>query len=425
MPHIRHLAQQCRDAARILATLSTDAKRRLLETMATALNTDAATILAANAADLDAARTQQVGTAMLDRLALDPQRLAAMADALRDIAALPDPVGQVTRDDRRPNGIHIQKIRVPLGVIAMIYEARPNVTADAAALCIKAGNGIILRGGSEAIRSNIAIATALQRALRLASLPETALILVQDMARHTMLELLQLSDLIDLVIPRGGEGLIRFVAEHARIPVIKHYKGVCHQFVDASADIEMAIRLLIDGKTTRPAACNALETLLVHTDIAPRFLPAAAAALRPYGVQLRGDHATCTLLPDVVLATDADYAAEYLDLILAIRIVPNLDAALEHIRRYGSDHTEVIVTADPAHADTFVQQLPSAVVMVNASSRFSDGGALGLGAEIGISTTRLHAYGPMGLDALTVERFVVRGQGQVRHCPPYPPAPRR
>ncbi|MEE7548269.1 glutamate-5-semialdehyde dehydrogenase, partial [Xanthomonas sp. Kuri4-1] len=335
--------------------------------------------------------------------------------ALREVAVLPDPVGQVTRDDVRPNGIRVQKVRVPLGVIAMIYEARPNVTADAAALCIKAGNGVILRGGSEAIHSNTAIAQSLRRALRGAGVPEAALTLVEDLRRETMLELLQLSDIVDLAIPRGGEGLIRFVAEHARVPVIKHYKGVCHLFVDASADPELALRLLLDGKTTRPAACNSLETLLVHADIAAQFLPAAAQALRARGVELRGDDAARARVPDLIAATDDDYAAEFLDLVLAIRVVPDLAAAIDHIRRYGSDHTEVIATADPAHAEAFVQALRSAVVMVNASSRFSDGGELGLGAEIGISTTRLHAYGPMGLEALTVERFVVRGEGQVRH----------
>ncbi|HHW4678035.1 MAG TPA: glutamate-5-semialdehyde dehydrogenase [Xylella sp.] len=415
MSHIKDLALQCRGATRMLATLSSEAKRSLLESMAAALEADAPEILTANAADLEAARAQGVGSTMLDRLSLDPKRLASMADALRDIAVLPDPVGQVTREDVRPNGLRVQKVRVPLGVIAMIYEARPNVTADAAALCIKAGNGVILRGGSEAIRSNLAIAAALKRALRVAGVPEAVLILVEDTRRQTMLDLLQLSDLIDLVIPRGGEGLIRFVTEYARVPVIKHYKGVCHQFVDASADIDVAVRLLMDGKTTRPSACNALETLLVHADIAARFLPTAAAALRAHGVEVRGDQATRAFLPDVTPASESDYTAEYLDLILAVRIVPSLDAALEHIRRYGSDHTEVIVTGDRANADTFVQALHSAVVMVNASSRFSDGGALGLGAEIGISTTRLHAYGPMGLEALTVERFVVRGEGQVRH----------
>ncbi|MCW0414842.1 Gamma-glutamyl phosphate reductase [Xanthomonas sacchari] len=304
---------------------------------------------------------------------------------------------------------------MPLGVVAMIYEARPNVTADAAALCIKAGNGVILRGGSEAIHSNTAIAASLRRALRAAGIGEAALTLVEDLRRETMLELLQLHDIVDLAIPRGGEGLIRFVAEHARVPVIKHYKGVCHLFVDASADLALAVKLLVDGKTTRPAACNSLETLLVHADVAARFLPLAAQALRERGVALRGDASTRALLPDIDPARDDDYAAEYLDLILAVAVVPDLDAAIAHIRRYGSDHTEVIATADAANAEAFVQALRAAVVMVNASSRFSDGGELGLGAEIGISTTRLHAYGPMGLEALTVERFVVRGEGQVRH----------
>ncbi|OAX56928.1 glutamate-5-semialdehyde dehydrogenase [Xanthomonas graminis] len=415
MSTIRTQALQCRDAAQALAQLSAAAKQALLEAMAAALEADAEAILAANARDLEAARAKNVGSAMLDRLALDGKRLAGVAAALREVAALPDPVGQITRDDVRPNGIRVQKVRVPLGVIAMIYEARPNVTADAAALCIKAGNGVILRGGSEAIHSNTAIAAALRRALREAGIGEDALTLVEDLRRETMLELLQLNDIVDLAIPRGGEGLIRFVAEHARVPVIKHYKGVCHLFVDASADLALAVKLLVDGKTTRPAACNALETLLVHADIAARFLPLAAQALQQRGVALRGDDASRKLLPDIDAASDADYAAEYLDLILAIRVVPDLHAAIAHIRHYGSDHTEVIATADAANAEAFVQAMRAAVVMVNASSRFSDGGELGLGAEIGISTTRLHAYGPMGLEALTVERFVVRGAGQVRH----------
>ncbi len=415
MSDIRTLALQCRDAAQQLGRLSTQARSALLMAMADALDADAANILAANDKDLQAARDKGVGTAMLDRLALNPARLAGVANALREVAALPDPVGEVTRDYVRPNGIRVQKVRVPLGVIAMIYEARPNVTADAAALCIKAGNGVILRGGSEAIHSNTAIAASLKRALREAGLPDAALTLVEDLRRETMLELLQLNDIIDLAIPRGGEGLIRFVAEHARVPVIKHYKGVCHLYVDDSADIELALGLLVDGKVSRPAACNSLETLLVHEAIAPRFLPLAAAALRERGVELRGDAATQALVQDVLPATDDDYAAEYLDLILAIGVVPDMDAAIAHIQRHTSDHTEVIATNNTEHAEAFVHALRSAVVMVNASSRFSDGGELGLGAEIGISTTRLHSYGPMGLEALTVERFVVRGEGQVRH----------
>ena len=415
MSDIRTLALQCRDAAQQLGLLSSSARSALLKSMAAALETDAGSILAANARDLQAAREKGVGLAMLDRLALNPERLLGVADALREVAALPDPVGEVTRDYDRPNGIRVQKVRVPLGVIVMIYEARPNVTADAAALCIKAGNGVILRGGSEAIHSNTAIAASLKRALREANLPDAALTLVEDLRRETMLELLQLNDIIDLAIPRGGEGLIRFVAEHARVPVIKHYKGVCHLFVDDSADLKLAVDLLVDGKTSRPSACNSLETLLVHEAIAARFLPLAATALRERGVELRGDAATQALLADVVPATEEDYAAEYLDLILAIRVVPDMAAAIAHIQTFTSDHTEVIATGNPVHGEAFVRALRSAVVMVNASSRFSDGGELGLGAEIGISTTRLHSYGPMGLEALTVERFVVRGEGQVRH----------
>jgi glutamate-5-semialdehyde dehydrogenase len=414
MSDIKTLAMECRLAAQTLAQLDGPAKAALLTRMAVALEADSAAILAANAQDLAAARDKGVGSAMLDRLALDSKRLAAIADALREVAALPDPVGQVTRDDVRPNGIRVQKVRVPLGVIAMIYEARPNVTADAAALCIKAGNGVILRGGSEAIHSNTAIAAALRGALEAHGVPAAALTLVEDLRRETMLELLQLNDIVDLAIPRGGEGLIRFVAEHARVPVIKHYKGVCHLFVDDSADPALALRLLIDGKVSRPSACNSLETLLVHADIAAAFLPQAVQALRERGVEVRGDEASRRLVPDLGEATDADFAAEFLDLVIAVRVVADLDAAIAHIRHYGSDHTEVIATGDTAHAERFVQALRSAVVMVNASSRFSDGGELGLGAEIGISTTRLHAYGPMGLEALTVERFVVRGEGQTR-----------
>lgn len=415
MTDIKTLALQCRDASAAIASLPTEAKNALLRAMADALLADEAAILAANGRDLQAASAKGIGSAMLDRLRLDTARLQDIAAAVREVAELPDPVGQVTRAYDRPNGIHVQRVRVPLGVIAMIYEARPNVTADAAALCLKAGNAVILRGGSEAIHSNTAIAASLKRALRDAGLPEAVLTLVEDLRRETILELIQLSDVIDLVIPRGGEGLIRFVAEHARVPVIKHYKGVCHQYVDAGADEDLALALLLDGKVSRPSACNSLETLLVHRDIAPGFLPKAAAALRARGVELRVDEAGRAWIPDAVAATEEDFAAEFLDLVLAIGVVDDLDAAIAHVRHHTSDHTEVIVTRNPAHAEAFVHALRSAVVMVNASSRFSDGGELGLGAEIGISTTRLHSYGPMGLEALTVERFVVRGEGQVRH----------
>ena len=410
--HAQALA--CRDASPAIAALDSTAKAALLAAMADQLLADETMILAANAQDLDNARAAGIGSAMLDRLLLNPARIAGIAAALREVAALPDPVGQLTRSEVRPNGIVVQRVRVPLGVIAMIYEARPNVTADAAALCLKAGNAVILRGGKEAIASNQAIAASLHTAMAAFGVPAAALTIVSDLRREAMLELLQLSDIVDLAIPRGGEGLIRFVAEHARVPVIKHYKGVCHLFVDASADLSEAVDLLIDGKCSRPSACNAIETLLVHRDVAEDFLPLAADALRKRGVELRGCAASRAIVADMLPAVEADWDAEYLDLILAVRIVDDLDAAIAHIQRHTSDHTEVIVTQTPANAEAFVHALRSAVVMVNASSRFSDGGQLGLGAEIGISTTRLHSYGPMGLEALTVERFVVRGEGQVR-----------
>jgi glutamate-5-semialdehyde dehydrogenase len=415
MSTIRHQAQACRDAAQVIAALDTDAKRTLLRDMASTLDDRMAAVLRANARDMEAAAEKGTQGAMLDRLRLDEARVAAIANALRLVADLPDPVGVVTRREQRPNGLAIERVRTPLGVVAMIYEARPNVTADAAALCLMAGNGVILRGGSEAIHSNIAIANVLHRAMQAHSLPTEAVTLLEDLRRETMVELLQLSDLIDLAIPRGGEGLIRFVSEHARVPVIKHYKGVCHLYVDRAANQDLALDLLIDGKTSRPGVCNALETLLVHRDVATVFLPRAMQALRARGVELRGDEASRALFADMHVAAEADYAAEFLDLILAVRVVDDMDEAIAHIRRYGSDHTEVIATEDDAAAQRFVRSIRSAVVMVNVSSRFSDGGELGLGAEIGISTTRLHAYGPMGAEALTIERFIVRGEGQVRH----------
>jgi glutamate-5-semialdehyde dehydrogenase len=415
MSEIRTLALACRDAAQTMFTLNSETKRKLLRDMAAALEAKSGTLLAANARDLQQATAKGVQGAMLDRLRLDEARVSSIANAVREIAALPDPVGLVTRRETRPNGLDVERVRIPLGVIAMIYEARPNVTADAAALCLMAGNAVILRGGSEALHSNVAIAGILRDVLERHDIPVAALTLVEDLRRETMVELLQLSDVIDLAIPRGGEGLIRFVAEHARVPVIKHYKGVCHLYVDASADETLALNVLVDGKTSRPGVCNALETLLVHRDVAASFLPYAARALEERGVELRGCERSRTLVPGMRAASDDDYAAEFLDLILAVRVIDDLGAAIGHIQRFGSDHTEVIVTRDEANAQRFVQAIRSAVVMVNASSRFSDGGELGLGAEIGISTTRLHAYGPMGAEALTVERFVVRGAGQVRH----------
>lgn len=414
--YVRNLAQAARAAQAAIAAADATTRRSLLEGMAERLLAGQDAILAANAGDLQRTREAGAGKATLDRLALDAERVRGMADALREVAAQADPLGEVTRRDMRPNGLVVERQRIPLGLVAMIYEARPNVTAEAAALCLKAGNAVLLRGGSEAAASNAAIAACLHAALRDAALPEAAVSLVADTAREHVLELLQLSDLVDLAIPRGGESLIRFVAEHARVPVIKHYKGVCHLYVDRAADIELALGLLIDGKASRPGVCNALETLLVHRDIAAAFLPRALAALRACGVESRGDTATRAFDASLAEASDDDYAAEFLDLVIAIRVVDSIDEAIAHIHRFTSDHTEVIATADPVAAQAFVDAVRSSAVMVNASSRFNDGGQLGLGAEIGISTTRLHAYGPMGVEALTIERFVVRGQGQRRHA---------
>ena len=413
--YVRNLALAAREAQAAIAACDGATRRALIEGMAARLQAGREAILAANSDDMMRAAAAGAGKATLDRLMLDPMRVQGIADALREVAAQADPLGATTRREVRPNGIVVERQRIPLGLIAMIYEARPNVTAEAAALCLKAGNAVLLRGGSEAAASNAAIAACLHAALRDAGLPEAAVSLVGDTAREHVLELLQLSDLIDLAIPRGGESLIRFVAEHARVPVIKHYKGVCHLYVDRAADIDTAIGLLIDGKASRPGVCNALETLLVHRDIAADFLPRALAELRARGVEVRGDEATRAFDGGVAAASEDDYAAEFLDLVIAVRVVESLDEAVAHVRRHGSDHTEVIATQDAMAADAFVRAIRSSAVMVNASSRFNDGGQLGLGAEIGISTTRLHAYGPMGVESLTIERFVVRGEGQLRH----------
>ena len=413
--YVRGLALAAREAQVAVAMADAEARRTLLEAMADQLLAGQGTILAANADDLAKAAANGATKATLDRLALNPERVQGMADALREVAAQPDPLGEITRSDTRPNGLVIERQRIPLGLVAMIYEARPNVTAEAAALCLKAGNAVLLRGGSEAAASNAAIAACLHAALREADLPEAAVSLVADTAREHVLELLQLSDLVDLAIPRGGESLIRFVAEHARVPVIKHYKGVCHLYVDRAVDVDLALGLLVDGKTSRPGVCNALETLLVHRDIATDFLPRALAVLASHGVEVRADEATRGFDSSLAPATDADYDAEFLDLVIAVKVVDDLHAALAHIARFGSDHTEVIATTDDATAQAFVRGTRSSAVMVNASSRFNDGGQLGLGAEIGISTTRLHAYGPMGAESLTIERFVVRGVGQTRN----------
>ncbi len=411
---MRAVAREAKKAARTLANLATAVKNELLLGMADRLQQQAAALTEANERDLTAARERGLSAAMIDRLVLDDKRIRAMADGLREVAALPDPVGEVTGMQRRPNGIQVGRVRIPLGVIGIIYESRPNVTADAAGLCLKSGNAVILRGGSEAIHSNTAIGAVLRAELERRSLPAAAVQIVATTDRAAVLELLKLEDEIDLVIPRGGEGLIRFVAENSRIPVIKHYKGVCHTFVDASADFEMAEKICINAKVQRPGVCNAMETLLIHKDIAETFVPRIAQAMRDQGVELRGCPVTREFAPAVREATPADWDAEYLDLILAVKVVEDIDEAIDHIGRHGSLHTEVIVTRDYRNSQRFLREVNSSVVMVNASSRFSDGNQFGLGAEIGISTTKLHSFGPMGLEDLTTRKFIVFGDGQVR-----------
>ena len=414
-PSVETLAADCEQAARELSTLPTEKKNRVLRRMADALEAEEEAILAANGQDVSAAREEGISDALIDRLVLTPERIEKMADALRDVASFADPVGEMSSTTKRPSGIEVGKMRIPLGVIGMIYEARPNVTADAAGLCFKAGNAVLLRGGSNAFRSNQAIASALHEALEAENVNPAAVTVVPTTDRAAVEEMLTLNEHIDLVIPRGGEELIRYVDETSRIPVIKHYKGVCHLYVDQDADLTIAEDLLLDGKVSRPSVCNALETLLVHEDVAETFLPRAQALLDDADVELRGDARTRAILDGVEEATEDDYAAEYLDLTLAVRVVDSDEAARAHITEYGSNHTEVIVTDTLPTARRFVRSVDASVVLVNASSRFSDGGELGLGAEIGISTTKLHAYGPMGLDALTTEKFVVYGTGETRH----------
>jgi glutamate-5-semialdehyde dehydrogenase len=351
---------------------------------------------------------------MLDRLMLDEKRICGIAAALREVAALPDPVGEVTGMWKRPNDLLVGKMRIPLGTIGIIYESRPNVTADAAALCLKAGNAVILRGGSEAINSNRSIAAVLQGVLSQMDIPVAALSLIPFTDRQGVLEMLKQEESIDLIIPRGGESLIRFVVENSRIPVIKHYKGVCHIFVDLSADFDKAEQIIVNSKTQRPGVCNALETLLIHRDVAAGFIPRIAAALSAQGVELRGDEAFCRLAPIATPATEDDWYAEYLEMILSCRVVDDLDAAIDHINRYCSLHTESIITSDYGRAHRFIREVNSSCVLVNASTRFADGGQLGLGAEIGISTTKLHSFGPMGLEDLTTTKFIVYGDGQIR-----------
>ena len=409
---IRQVAEAARTASRTVAKLSAERRRAALLAIADAIEGRRAQILEANATDLAGGKAAGLTPALLDRLRLDDARVAALAVAVREIAAAPELIGRVDRTETRPNGLVVERVRIPLGVIAMIYEARPNVTVDAAALCLKAGNACILRGGREALESNKALLASVQAGLLAAGLPGDAVQLLPTTDREAIVDLVKLDDLIDLVIPRGGEGLIRYVAEHARVPVIKHYKGVCHIYVH-SGDLDGAVDLVRNAKVSRPGVCNALETLLVDRAIAPQLIPRLVAALPE--VELRGDATTQQLGgPTVVAATEEDWFAEYLDLILAVRVVDGIEQAIRHIEHYGSSHTESILTTDPVLAERFVREVDSSTVMVNASTRFADGGELGLGAEIGISTTRLHAYGPMGAEGLTTTKFVVRGNGQTR-----------
>lgn len=411
---IRHIAQQAREASYQVARLSSRVKDEALKRMADGLVERSAYLLEENQKDLNVAQQAGLSKAMLDRLTLTEKGIAEMADGLHQIAQLPDPVGEVVRMWRRPNGLLVGKMRIPLGVIGVIYESRPNVTADAAGLCLKGGNAVILRGGSEAINSNRAIGTILQEAIEEAGVPPAAIQVIPDTDRAGVEAMLAMEEFIDVIIPRGGEGLIRFVVEHSRIPVIKHYKGVCHIFVDATADKEMAVEICYNAKVQRPGVCNAMETLLVHQGAAENLLPSIAQRLKDAGVEIRGCTRTRQILPYAKEATEQDWYAEYLDLILAVRIVDDIAEAIDHIRRYGSQHTEAIITSDYANAQRFLREVDSSTVLVNASTRFSDGYQLGLGAEIGISTTKLHAFGPMGVQELTTTKFVIFGNGQIR-----------
>jgi glutamate-5-semialdehyde dehydrogenase len=409
----RGLADRAKAAARAMAIVRGAAKDGWLRRAATALVGRTGEVLEANARDVAAAPGMGLNAAAVDRLTLNPRRIEEMARALEEVAALPDPVGEVVASSRRPNGLEVTQVRVPLGVIFMIYESRPNVTLDAAALCVKSGNAAILRGGKEAIHSNRALHRVLADELAPAGLPGDAVQLVQTTDRAAVGHLLRMPDRIDLAIPRGGEGLIRRVADEAEMPVLKHYQGNCHVYVDADVDRAMAVKVAVNAKAQRPGVCNAAETLLVHRDVASRFLPEVADALMGLGVELRGDAASLAIVPGMTPAEPSDWDTEFLDKILAVAVVDSLDAAIAHIARHGSGHTEAILTRDLASARRFVAEVDSSAVMVNASTRFNDGGQLGLGAEIGISTDKFHARGPCGLRELTSTKWVVYGDG---HC---------
>ncbi len=408
------VGRQARAASRLVAKANTATKNRALTLTADAIERDAERLLAANARDLAAAHEKKLDPPLIDRLTLSKKSLAEVADGLRQIAQLPDPIGEISELKQQPSGIKVGRMRVPLGVIAIIYESRPDVTADAAGLCIKAGNACILRGGSEAIHSNQAIAACVHEGLKAAGLPETAVQVIETTDRAAVGELLRMNDYVDIVVPRGGKGLIERVMRESRIPMIKHLDGVCHVYIDDQADLDKAVRVADNAKTQRLGTCNTMETLLVARGIADRVLPKLAKIYQDKGIELRGDDATRKLVPGIKAATEEDWYTEYLAAILAVRVVDGLDQAIEHIARYGSQHTDAIVTEDKARADRFLREVDSSSVIVNASTRFADGYEYGLGAEIGISTDKLHARGPVGLEGLTSLKWVVFGDGEIR-----------
>ena len=412
MATITELGQRAKQAGRALALAQTDQKDAALLSAADLLLQRADEILAANAADVDRAHAGGAAPSVVDRLRLSLGRLESMASGLRQVATLPDPVGEVVEGWRRPNGLLIEKVRVPLGVVAIIYENRPNVTSDAAGLCLKSGNAAFLRGSSGALASNKAIAQVLREGVAKVGLPEDSLVLVEETSYESAREFMRLRGIVDCLIPRGGPSLIRAVLENATVPYVIDGDGNCHLYVDSSADLKMALSLLVNGKTQRPSVCNATESLVVHREVAPEFLPRAVEALA--GVRLVGDDASRALAPSIEPATEEDWGKEYLDLVLSVRVVYDLDAAIDHIQRYSSGHTEAIVTRDVLSAQRFTREVDAAAVMVNASTRFTDGEQFGFGAEIGISTQKLHARGPMGLSELTTTKYVVTGNGHVR-----------
>ena len=411
---VRLMARKAKDASHQLAQLSTAIKNQTLIEMAEALEKNQERLIKENRKDLAAGQKARLSSALMDRLRLTPSVIRGMAEGLREVARLPDPAGEIVKMWKRPNGLVVGRMRIPIGVIGIIYESRPNVTVDAAGLCLKSGNSVILRGGSEASYSNHVIGQILRKVLVKMGLPKEAIQIFHPTEREAIQEMLQLEEEIDLIIPRGGEELIRFVTNHSKIPVIKHYKGVCHIFVDETADLEMATRVCLNAKVQKPGVCNAVETLLVHGKVASRFLPRVAKALQKEGVELRGCSRTKKVLSHIKEAQEEDWSQEYLDLILSIKVVREIDEAIEHIKRYGSLHTETIITSDYQNAQRFLKEVNSSCVLVNASTRFNDGFELGLGAEIGISTSKLHAFGPMGLEELTTTKFIVYGEGQIR-----------